>query len=82
MDTTKTVIGTDWEEITIVGTHFRLQNITGRAEVEVIVKDAQVTPDAADKGSPLQRGRIAEFFNETRYLYVRATKANTSIVTW
>ena len=39
MDTTNTAIGTDWEEIAIVGDTFRLQNIEGGAEVEIIVKE-------------------------------------------
>lgn len=81
MDTTKTVIGTDWEEVTITG-DMRLQNKTGGAEVEVFVKDLQVLPAASDEGVALERLDIADFTGETRFLYVRSNKKNTAIITW
>ena len=81
MDTTKVDVGTTWQEVVIATDPFRLQNIDASI-VEVALMDAQVAPLETDKGVVLEKNDIAEFTSETRYLYVKASRPNTYIITW
>lgn len=81
MDMTKTDVGVTWQEVTIAGALMRLQN-RDSSIVEILLKDVQATPEETEIGSPLEQGDVAEFNNETRYLYVRASRPNTYILTW